>query len=215
MKFFRRKKDGVMADKKEKRTETPMNEDPQNPQAFDEEVIEGEIVEDGEDNASVPAESISVNEYNALSQELEKAQEQAKVNFDGWQRERADFSNYKRRIERDQQQLSQKITGDVIKKYLGVLDDLERALKSRPTEGAAAEWAKGIELICRKLQNTLESEGIKRIPAEAEEFNPERHEAITYEESPNHESGQIIEVLQQGYTIGDRVLRPAMVRVAR
>ena len=104
--------------------------------------------------------------------------------------------------------LSQNITGEVIKKYLVVLDDLDRALKMRPTEGEGAAWAEGIELIYRKLQNILDSEGVKRIPAEDEEFDPTRHEAISHEESPDHESGQIIEVVQQGYTLGDRVSAP-------
>lgn len=177
------------------------------------EAIEGEIVE--EDGQAAKAPTISQAEYDQLAQELEQAQEQAKSSYEGWQRERADFANYKRRIERDQQMLSANITGEVVKKYLTVLDDMERALKARPTDGSAAAWAEGIELIMRKLQNILEAEGVKRIPAETEEFNPSRHEAISHEDSPDHESGQIIEVVQQGYTLGDRVLRPAMVRVAR
>jgi molecular chaperone GrpE len=65
---------------------------------------------------------------------LQQTQEKVKEYFDGWQRERADFANYKRRVERDQQLMSQTMKGDIIKKYLGVLDDLERALKTRPTE---------------------------------------------------------------------------------
>jgi len=134
---------------------------------------------------------------------------------DGWQRERAEFSNYRKLVERTQTEERQNRTAEVIKKYLVVLDDLQRAIKSRPTEGAATEWSEGIELIIRKLQAILESEGVQRIPAEEEEFNPMHHEAISHEESPDHESGQIIEVVQQGYTIGDRVLRPALVRVAR
>ncbi len=147
--------------------------------------------------------------------DMDKAQTQAKEYFEGWQRERADFANYKRRIDRDQQFLSGNIRGEIIKKYLAVLDDMDRAMKGRPTEGAASTWADGIELIQRKLQAILEAEGVKRIPAEAEEFDPQRHEAITHEDSPDHTSGQIIEVLQQGYILGERVLRPAMVRVAR
>lgn len=150
-----------------------------------------------------------------LQQELEKAQAQVREYFEGWQRERADFSNYKRRVERDQQMMSQSLKIDVIKKYLSAVDDLDRALKTRPTEGAAAAWSNGIELIYRKLTSMLEAEGVQRIPAETEEFNPTRHEAISYEDSPDHESGGIIEVVQQGYTLGDRVIRPALVRVAR
>jgi molecular chaperone GrpE len=134
---------------------------------------------------------------------------------DGWQRERAEFSNYRKLVERTQTEERQNRTAEVVKKYLVVLDDLERAIKTRPTEKPASEWSEGIELIVRKLQGILESEGVKRIPAEEEAFNALRHEAISHEESSDHKSGQIIEVVQQGYTIGDRVLRPALVRVAR
>lgn len=158
---------------------------------------------------------VSEAEYNQITQDLEKAQSQSKDYFEGWQRERADFANYKRRVERDQQLITYQITGEIIKKYLTVLDDLERALKTRPTEGLAATWSNGIELIYRKLQNILEAEGVRRIPAEMEEFDPNRHEAISYETSPDHDGGQIIEVVQQGYTLGERILRSAMVRVAR
>lgn len=154
-------------------------------------------------------------ELAALRQALDEAEAKAKEYFEGWQRERADFSNYKRRVERDQQTLGQTITGEIIKKYLLVLDDMDRAMKMRPAEGDLSAWAGGFELIYRKLQNILDQEGIKRIPAEEEEFNPMRHEAITYEDSPDHASGAVIGVVQEGYTLGDRVLRPARVRVAR
>ena len=96
-----------------------------------------------------------------------------------------------------------------------MLDDIQRALKNRPAEGEGATWAAGIELIERKFINILESESITRIPAEKEMFDPTRHEAISSEDSANHASGEIIEVLQQGYTLDNRVLRPALVRVAR
>jgi molecular chaperone GrpE len=146
--------------------------------------------------------------------ELQKQAKQAQESLDGWQRERADFSNYKRRIERDQVQMSFNITGQVIRKYLVILDDLERALKTRPTEGEGAVWAAGVEMIYRKLGTILDAEGVRPIPAEID-FDPNLHEAITHEDNPDFESGQIIEVVQTGYIIGDRVLRPALVRVAR
>ena len=159
--------------------------------------------------------TVTLEEFEAVKAQLEEAQAKAKEFFDGWQRERADFSNYKRRVDRDQATLGQNIAGEVIKKYLLVLDDLDRAMKLRPTEGEVSAWANGIDLIYRKLQNILDVEGVKRIPAENEEFNPMRHEAISYEDSPEHSSGQIIGVVQEGYTLGERVLRPARVRVAR
>lgn len=180
-----------------------------------EEMLEGEAAETAASAESKPVEVVLKEEYDQLAQELQQSQTQAKDYFEGWQRERADFANYKRRIERDQQMQKQNITIDVIKKYLTVIDDLERALKARPVDEAAAAWASGIELIVRKLQKLLDSEGIQRIPADTEEFDPSRHEAISYEKSPDHEGGQIIEVVQQGYTLGDRVVRPAQVRVAR
>ncbi|HVN53317.1 MAG TPA: nucleotide exchange factor GrpE [Anaerolineaceae bacterium] len=159
--------------------------------------------------------SISLEEYEAMQNELAQAQRKADEFFDGWQRERADFSNYKRRVEREQSQMTQNITGNVARQYLAILDDLERALKTRPTSGEGAAWADGIELIVRKFQGILESQGIQRMDAENEMFDPARHEAISHEDSPDHQSGQIIEVVQPGYLMGDRVLRPALVRVAR
>ena len=199
-----------MAKKEKKDLETPEEQ---------QKVIEGEIIEEAaqpqaaEDVQAAPA--ISEAQYQQMTQDLEKAQTQARDYFEGWQRERADFANYKRRIDRDQQMMTHQITGEIIKKYLAIVDDLDRALKTRPTDGAAATWSNGIELIYRKLQNILEAEGVRRIPAETEAFNPNRHEAISYEDSPNHGSGEIIEVVQQGYTLGERVLRPSLVRVAR
>jgi molecular chaperone GrpE len=158
---------------------------------------------------------VTLEEYETLKKALEQAEAKSKEFFDGWQRERADFSNYKKRVDREQAMLSQNIAAEIIKKYLMVLDDMDRAMKMRPSEGDLTTWANGFELIYRKLQNILDAENIKRIPAEAEEFNPLRHEAISIEESPDHESGQVIGVVQEGYTLGDRVIRPARVRVAR
>lgn len=150
-----------------------------------------------------------------LKTELEKAEGKAAEFSDGWQRERADFQNYKRRVERDHIMLSQEVNGRIIKRFLDVQDDLDRALKNRPSGGEAATWAEGIELVNRKLASILDSENVKIIDAENQQFDPTFHEALSHEESSDHESGQIIEVIQQGYMLGDRVLRPARVRVAR
>ena len=163
----------------------------------------------------VPMVGLTLEEYSALQNEAEKAQKEAKEYLDGWQRERAEFTNFRRRVEREQAQATQTITGQIIKRYLVILDDLERALKTRPTEGDGAAWSTGVDLIYRKLQAVLESEGVQRIPAEGQPFDPTQHEALMQEDSPNHKSGEVIEVLQQGYKIGDRVLRPALVRIAR
>jgi molecular chaperone GrpE len=194
---------------KQEEAKTPMDQADGLPQENSAPIQEEADAEDEQPTAAFK------EEYQQLEKDLEQSRQQATQNLEGWQRERAEFSNYKRRIEREQAQMAQNITAEVIRKYLVILDDLERALKARPEEGEGAAWAQGIELIYRKLQNVLEAEGVIRIQAETEMFNPNVHEAISHEESPDHESGDIIEVVQQGYKIGERIIRPALVRVAR
>lgn len=166
------------------------------------------------DRAAREAEVLQ-QEIEALRQQLADQQAKAEEYLDGWQRARAEFANYKKRVEREQSQAYQMAAGSILKRYLEVLDDLERALKNRPKEGEGQAWANGIELIYNKLLAFLENEGVKQFQAEGQSFDPNYHEAVTSEDSDQHSSGQIIEVLQQGYLLGERVLRPAMVRVAR
>ena len=151
---------------------------------------------------------------DALEAQLKEAQQKVQENLDGWQRSVAEFSNYKKRIERDRVQNKLEASSSIIKKVLPVLDDLDRSLANRPQEGEGAEWAKGIELVQRKMMTLLENENVVQIDAEEAMFDPNFHEAIAMEPSEAHESGQIIEVLQKGYMIGERVLRPTLVRVA-
>lgn len=152
--------------------------------------------------------------HGVLSQQLEDALIESAKNLDGWQRAQAEFSNYRKRVERDQIRMREDAAARVINQILPVIDDLTRALKDRPQKGEAAEWAAGIDLINRKLLSVLENEGVKPMQVEGEMFDPNLHEAIAQVESPDHESGQIVEVLQEGYMIGERVLRAALVRVA-
>ena len=169
-----------------------------------------ELVENPEIASIVQDDALEI-----LQGELAEARLKANEYLDGWQRSRAEFANFKKRIEREQEQVYQTAAGAIIKRYLGVLDDLERALKNRPQDGEGTAWAEGIELIYRKLLAILESEGVKPMQPEGQMFDPNLHEAILSEDSDHHESGQIIEVLQPGYLLGEKVLRPAMVRVAR
>lgn len=155
------------------------------------------------------------DEITDLRKELDEIRQKSEEYLDGWQRARAEFSNFKKRVERERQQAYQTAAGNIIRRYLEIVDDLERALKNKPAEGDGAEWAGGIELIYRKLLNTLDAEGVKAMEAQGQFFDPNLHEAISNEENPDHESGQIIEVVQSGYMLGDRVLRPAKVRVAK
>jgi molecular chaperone GrpE len=152
-------------------------------------------------------------EIETLMKRLEEAEAKVAEHRDGWQRAQAEFVNYKNRVQRDQEMMKAFMKGDVIKKFLPVLDDLERALQNRPSDSGA--WVSGIELIQKKLQSILESEGVTRIEAEGQLFDPNFHEAISHEPAEGVESGYVIAVVQNGYMVGEKVIRPALVRVAQ
>ena len=155
-----------------------------------------------------------VDQLEDLRTSLEEMESKTEEYLDGWQRSRAEFANYKKRILREQAEIHQTARGEVIKLYLDIADDLERALENKPAGGDGEIWAAGIGIIFQKLLGRFESEGIKPMCALGQEFDPNIHEAIMKEENEEYESGQIIEVMQEGYWIGDKVLRPAQVRVA-
>ena len=161
--------------------------------------------------ASQDAEQSSA-EVEGLRKKLEEGAAKTSEYKDSWLRSQAEFQNYRKRIERDNELTYVTLKGDIIKKILPVLDDLERALQNRSAEDA---WANGIELVARKFQNILESEGVKKIEAVGMEFDPNFHEAISHEPADGAQSGHVIGVVQNGYMIGERVIRPALVRVAQ
>ena len=156
--------------------------------------------------------AMSMEEFDAMKNQLAEAQSKAQEYLDALQRERADFTNFRRRAEAEAQQSYRYATGAVIKKFLAAIDDLERALAHRP---AGEPWADGVELVYRKFQALLDAEGVTRIDAEGKPFDPNLHEAVMQEPSEQYESGTVTAVLQQGYMHGERILRPAMVKVAQ
>jgi len=175
---------------------------------YEEEVHEtqAEVVAEADVSEQVSA------EVEALKKQLEETEARASEYKDSWMRSQAEFQNYKKRLERDNDMMRMHMKGDIIKKILPVLDDLERALQNRLADDL---WASGIELIARKFQSVLDGEGIKRIEAEGREFDPNFHEAISNEPNDEVESGHVIAVVQNGYMLGERVIRPALVRVAQ
>ena len=172
-----------------------------------------EPIDSGE-QAKGEVEPIAETAPTLESLQAQLAESQAKVQeyLDALQRERADFTNYRRRVELESAQLSRLVSGTTIKKFLAAIDDLERALAHRPADDV---WANGVELVYRKFQSILEAEGVTPMLAEGQPFDPNLHEAIMQEPSETYPSGTVIAVLQQGYMHGDRVLRPAMVKVAQ
>jgi molecular chaperone GrpE len=160
---------------------------------------------------SQDAEQLSA-EIELLKKQLAEAESKTSEYKDSWLRSQAEFQNYRKRIDRDNEMMYVSMKGDIIKKVLPILDDLERALQNRSAEDP---WANGIELVVRKFQNILESEGLKKIEALGVEFDPNFHEAISHEPADGAHSGHVIGIVQNGYMLGERVIRPALVRVAQ
>ncbi len=128
-------------------------------------------------------------------------------------RRQADFDNYRKRIERERKEESRRGAGRLLQDMLPVLDGLERALRAHDNP-VFDEYRKGVELIYRQLWDTLARHGLERIAAEGKPFDPHYHEAIDRVETREHPDGAIIEVVQEGYLLDGRVLRPSLVRVA-
>jgi molecular chaperone GrpE len=191
-----------MTEKKKHQQEEELNENEAEAVATSNDVSE---------NTSAELEQLSA-EIDSLKKKLAEAESKTSEYRDSWLRAQADFQNYKKRLERDNEMMYISMKGDIIKKVLPALDDLERALQNRRADDP---WADGIELIARKLQNMLESEGVKRIEALGAEFDPNFHEAISHEPADGAKSGSVIGVVQNGYMLGERVIRPALVRVAQ
>lgn len=190
-------------------------ENKKDPQVDDKNNVNNENSESSTADKSKYANEGVNDEIDTLRKDLEETQQQRDEYLDRLLRGAADFSNYKKRIDREREQFYQTAVGNVARRYLDIVDDLFRALNNCPKDGEGALWANGIELIYRKLLSIMEAEGVKVMDTKDQTFDPTRHEAISQEESQTHPSGEIIETIQNGYMIGERVLRPARVRVAK
>ena len=133
---------------------------------------------------------------------------------DRWLRKTAEFDNYRKRVERERrEQADQKVT-NLLLELLPIVDDFDRALTMDAGEGGAA-YRKGIELIHAKLNDLLRRNGVRPIESLGADFDPNLHQAVIHESSPEHREGEVIGELQKGYLMNDRLLRPAMVKVAK
>ena len=150
-----------------------------------------------------------------LQAELDAAKAQADEYLDQWRRTAAQFSNYKKRIDKEQSEFTKLANATLIARLLPIIDDFERAFETLPPNLGGITWVEGLALIQRKLQILLEQEGVTVIETDEQMFDPILHQAVTHEESEEHEEGQIIGEVQKGYKMGDKVLRPSLVRVAK
>ena len=155
-------------------------------------------------------------EEPSLEEQLAQARQEAAANLENWQRAAAELANFKRRQEEQRKLLRDQIKADVLQGVISALDDMELAFQNVPEnlDGQLIGWVEGFRLVQRKLDKTLEDQNVMPIGTSGE-FDPNFHEAVSHEESEEHEEGHIIGELRKGYQIGNRVIRPALVRVAK
>jgi len=169
----------------------------------------------GEESPAKVAEgtpSAATEEQSALAAELQKLKAERDALLDRLARAQAEFENARRRSAKEQQDFRDFATADAIKSLLPVMDSFERALRAKSEAG---DFRSGIELIYKQLQDALAKLGVRPIPAKGEAFDPHYHEAIEMVETSEAADHEVLDELQRGYKFKDRLLRPAMVRVAK
>ena len=155
----------------------------------------------------------AVGQASGLEGELQRVKAERDSLVDRLARAQAEFENARRRASKEQQDFRDYATADAIKALLPALDSFERALESGKSEGG--DFRSGVELIYKQLQDGLAKLGVRPIPAKGEPFDPHYHEAIELVETSDVPDHEILEELQRGYKFKDRLLRPAMVKVAK
>jgi molecular chaperone GrpE len=124
----------------------------------------------------------------------------------------AEFDNYRKRMDRDRRDLAEYTAGEVLGEFLPIIDNLERALQAAPQDDPLR---KGVELVHKQMLDLLRKRGVTPIEALGADFDPRFHQAVSQETSEGHRDGEVMDEMQRGYMLGDRLLRPAMVKVAK
>jgi molecular chaperone GrpE len=147
--------------------------------------------------------------------DVDELQRQRDDYYDRLLRKTAEFDNYRKRVDRDRQAMSESTAAELFRELLPLVDDLERALKADAPNEAADAYRRGVELIQRQLLELLRKRGVRPIESVGADFDPHYHQAVSYESIEGHRDGEVIEEFARGYMLGDRLLRPAMVKVAK
>ncbi len=167
---------------------------------------------DGDENPTGAASGAVSEESSGLGTELQKLKAERDSLLDRLARAQAEFENARRRAAKEQQDFRDYAAADAIKSLLPIVDSFERALQVKSQPG---DFRSGVELIYKQLQDALAKLGVQAIPAKGEPFDPRFHEAIEMVETSDTPDHEVIEELQRGYKMKDRLLRPAMVKVAK
>lgn len=150
-----------------------------------------------------------------LEAQLAEAKKQSDEYLDNWRRMTAEFQNFKRRAEKDKADYGQYANQRLLKRMLDVMDSFDAGFKTMPAALKTEPWVEGMRAVERQMLQILEQEGVTPIEAQDKDFDPNFHEAISYEPAEGAREGQILDELQRGYKLQDRVLRPARVKVAK
>ena len=174
---------------------------------------ESDISSVGVEGGPVTAELI------ATRSELKRVQEENRDLKDRLARRQADFENYRKRVDRERTETYNRVVADVASKVLGVLDNLKRALETESSVEASESdefrhFLSGVDLIYKQLSGVLEALGVKPINSVGEQFNPHIHEAVVTEVTDEVEPDTVVQEIRAGYRLGDRLIRPALVKVA-
>ncbi len=135
--------------------------------------------------------------------------------YDRLLRKTAEFDNYRKRTERERIQLSEAAAADLLQELLPLVDDMERALKADPGGEATEAIRRGVELIHKQMLETLRKRGVTPFESLGADFDPHVHMAVAHEPADGRREGEVVEEFRRGYMLGDRLLRPAMVKVAK
>jgi molecular chaperone GrpE len=169
---------------------------------------------EGEKGKERTEENKSATPLEKLQDQLAEKTREASENFDKWLRLLAEFENYKKRMQKEKADLMKFGNESLLKSILPILDNLERAIDHGRDVKENSSFLEGVELTLKQFLSTLERFGVKAVPAVGEIFDPERHEAISHEES-DQEPNRVICEVQKGYLFHERLLRPAKVIVSR
>jgi molecular chaperone GrpE len=159
--------------------------------------------------------SIEDSQVDALRQQLAEKELEAKTNYDRFVRQAAELDNFKKRSSRDREESIRSANDSLIKDLLPVVDNLERAVAHASGGGNGKPIVEGVELVLKGLLDVLAKYGVAQISAVGQPFDPAKHEAIAQVESQTHKPNSVVDELHKGYTMRDRLLRPALVSVAK
>lgn len=165
-------------------------------------------------DAAAAEEETSTESVEELKARIEALNAQTEEYMQRLARSQADFDNFRKRTIREKEELGKYASSKLIAELIPVIDNFGRALDTRPEGESSESFVKGVEMIYRQFDSVLQAEGLTTMEAVGQPFNPEFHQAVMQVESDEHEEGIVVEELQKGYMLKDKVLRPAMVKVS-